>query len=105
MKTGNFFRCHPRRPLAALASALLIFGAVRIAAAADLNVAASLDRQQVALNEQAVLSVTVSGSGSNLPEPQMPSIPDFQIYNAGRAQNFSWINGQASASVTYQYVL
>jgi hypothetical protein len=35
----------------------------------------------------------------------MPTIPDFQVYNAGRAQNFSWINGQASASVTYQYVL
>lgn len=73
--------------------------------AADFQVNASLDKSQIALNEQAVLSLTVSGSETNLPQPQLPGLSDFQIYNAGKAQNFSWINGQASASVTYSYVL
>jgi hypothetical protein len=72
--------------------------------AADLQVSAALDRSQVALNEQAVLNVTVSGSG-NLPSPELPGLPEFQIQNAGRSQSFSWINGQASASTTYTYVL
>lgn len=72
---------------------------------ADLQISANLDRSQVALNEQAVLSVVVSGSLSSLPDPQLPNIADFQIYNAGRAQSFSWINGQASASVTHSYVV
>lgn len=66
---------------------------------------ATLDRQRLALNEQAVLSVTVSGEGSSLPNPQIPEMPNFQVYNAGRAQNFSWINGKASASVTHNFVL
>jgi len=73
--------------------------------AADFQISDSLDRNQIALNEQAVLSLTVSGSSNNLPQPQLPGLPDFQIYNAGRSQNFTWINGKASASVTYNFVL
>src|SRR5258706_3800522 len=73
--------------------------------AADFQVATSLDRNQIALNEQAVLSLTISGSGNDLPQPQLPGLADFQIYNAGRSQNFTWVNGKASASVTYNYVL
>lgn len=72
---------------------------------AEVRVSAELDKPQIALNEQAMLRVTVSGEGSNLPEPQLPPLPDFQIYNAGKAQNFSWINGQASASVVYNFVI
>src|SRR5689334_8758026 len=47
--------------------------------AADFSVSASLDRQQVALNDRAVLSLTVSGSAMDLPQPTMPPLPDFQI--------------------------
>jgi hypothetical protein len=83
--------------LFALRSALLF--------ADDFQISDSLDRNQIALNEQAVLSLTVSGSSNNLPQPQLPGLPDFQIYNAGRSQNFTWINGKASASVTYNFVL
>ena len=72
---------------------------------ADFQVSASLDRNQIALNEQAVLSLTISGSGNDLPQPQLPGLTDFQVYNAGRSQNFTWINGKASASVTYNFVL
>jgi len=73
--------------------------------AADFQISAALDRTAIPLNEQVLLSVTVIGSGTSLPAPQMPGLPDFQVSNAGRAQNFSWVNGQASASVTYNYIL
>lgn len=73
--------------------------------AADFQVSAGLDRNQISLNEQAVLSLTISGSSNDLPQPQLPGFADFQIYNAGRSQNFTWVNGKASASVTYNYVL
>jgi hypothetical protein len=76
----------------------------RLAHGADLQVSASLDRNRIALNEQAVLSLSISGGGE-LPQPQLPGLADFQIANAGRSQNFTWINGKASASVTYNYVL
>ncbi len=73
--------------------------------AADFQISASLDKSQVALNEQTVLSIHVSGSGNSLPNPKLPALAGFQVYNAGRSQNFSWINGQASASVTHNFVL
>lgn len=76
-----------------------------VVARAEVQVSAELDRNQIALNEQAVLRLTISGSSTNLPEPQLPGLADFQIYNAGKSQNFSWINGQASASVTYNFVI
>jgi len=73
--------------------------------AADFQINAGLDKNQIALNEQAVLSLTISGSGNDLPQPQLPGLTDFQIYSAGRSQNYTWVNGKASASVTYNYVL
>ncbi len=82
-----------------------VFSAAQAVCAADFQVSASLDRAQIALNEQAVLSVTVTGSGSSVPDPQLPSLPDFQVYNGGKSQNFTWINGKASASVTHNFVL
>jgi hypothetical protein len=106
MKTGRFQRAasSERRAGTSITACCLLLAA-RSLLAADFQVSASLDRNQIALNEQAVLSVTVSGSGNNLPEPQLPGIPEFQVYNAGRSQNFTWINGKASASVSYNFVL
>jgi len=85
-------------------TAFLVLFAVA-AQAADFQISAALDRTDIALNEQVMLSVTVAGAGNQLPQPQMPGLTDFQVANAGRSQNFSWVNGQASASVTFNYVL
>jgi hypothetical protein len=88
-----------------LLSVCFVFLAFSAASAAEFQISASLDRNQMTMSEQAVLSVTVSGSGSQVPDPQLPALPDFQVYNAGRSQNFTWINGKASASVTHNFVL
>lgn len=92
------------RSLCSLAmTALFVFA--KLAFAADIQISASLDRQQVAMGEQAVLNVTVSGNVSNLPAPQPPGLSEFQISNAGTSQSFSWVNGQASARVIHTYIL
>ena len=88
-----------------LLSTFALFLALAVSAAADIQIAASLDRQQIALNEQAVLNVTITGNTSSLPDPQMPALPKFRIDNAGTSQNYSWVNGQTTASVTHRYVL
>jgi hypothetical protein len=72
---------------------------------AEIQINASLDREQIAMNEQAVLSVVISGNSQKLPDPQMPGLTDFQISDAGRLQNFNWVNGQTTASITHRFVL
>ena len=64
MKTGKFY-------------AALIFCSISVNLwAADFTVSASLDRNQISLNEQAVLSLTISGSGGDFPQPQLPGLSD-----------------------------
>ena len=109
MKTGKHIERHGKLQMANVKWVLAPFAICvlpfAMLYAADFQVSASLDRNQIALTEQAVLSLTISGSGNDLPQPQLPGLADFQIYNAGRSQNFTWVNGKASASVTYNFVL
>ncbi|MEA3297509.1 MAG: BatD family protein [candidate division Zixibacteria bacterium] len=71
----------------------------------DVQVKVSLNRDRIGLDEQALLQVEVSGTARNLPAPDMPSLPTFEVYSQGRSSNISIVNGQMSSSVTYQYLL
>jgi hypothetical protein len=75
------------------------------AAAADIIVEVSLDRDTIGMDEYAMLQVVVAGTVQNLPAPQMPSLPMFEVYSQGRSSNISIVNGQVSSSVTYRYML
>ncbi len=75
------------------------------AGAADLTISASVDKTQLALDEQVILTVAVGGPRTNLPEPRLPAIPNFNVHGAGRSQNISFVNGAISSSVEYRYVL
>jgi len=88
-----------------LAMGLITAAVVVSRAAEDLAVKVSLDRDTIGLDEQAILQVVVSGSVQNLPEPQMPTLPMFEVYSQGRSSNISIVNGQISSSVTYRYML
>ena len=74
-------------------------------ASAALDISASVNRNSVAINEQLVLTLVVAGDQSNLPPPQLPSMPRFNVHNAGRSTNFSFVNGRISSSVQYTFVL
>jgi hypothetical protein len=61
----------------------------------------SLDRDTIALGEQATLSLTFEGSQPrNVPAPVVPGL---QIVNVGNSQNFSLINNQMSSTVTVTF--
>jgi hypothetical protein len=62
---------------------------------------ASLDRDTIALGENAILSLTFEG-GSPKDVPT-PNVPGLQIVNAGNSHNFSILNGQMSSTVTVTY--
>ena len=86
----------------ALLAAALTLGAAA-AAAADLTATATLSSHQLVLGDQIVLSVAIQGSGSAAPKP--PLIPDVEIYESGKSQSMSIINGRVSSSVVHTFVL
>jgi hypothetical protein len=72
---------------------------------ADISISASVDKNVVSLGEQITLQVVVSGDTTNIPQPKIPQIQDFQIYSSGRSQSISIINGQVNSSITFTYIL
>ena len=86
--------------LAALLACLAVlgFGAVPACAA---SFTSSLDRETMALGDNATLSLTFEGGQSkNVPTPNVPGL---QITQAGTSQNVSWINGAMSSTVTVAF--
>ncbi len=82
-----------------------------LAAATLLNVAASaasftasLDRDTITFGEQATLSLKFEGVQ---PEdaPGMPGIAGLQFQYVGPSSSFSFINGQTSSSITFNYIV
>lgn len=76
-----------------------------LGSAQDISIAVSLDRDTIGLDEQAVLTVEVSGTIQNLPEPDIPTMSMFEMYSQGRSTSISVVNGQMAATATYRYLL
>lgn len=91
------------RRLMVVCAALAAFAASD--ATAQVSVSAEVDKTEVALNDQIVLGVTVAGPESSLPEPEIPSLPNFSIYSSGRNQSISFVNGRVSSSIVFTYIL
>jgi len=78
---------------------------VSLSYAQDITVAVSLDRDTIGIDEQAVLTVEVSGTIQNLPEPDIPRMSMFEMYSQGRSTSINVVNGQMAATATYRYLL
>jgi hypothetical protein len=87
--------------------ALGLVGAAMVAAqsAPPLDVRVSLSKDTVGMDEQAILEVEVSGATQDMPTPNLPPLPMFEIYSQGRSTSVSIVNGQMQASVTNRYLL
>ncbi|MDP2920912.1 MAG: BatD family protein [Candidatus Omnitrophota bacterium] len=88
-----------------IVSFLLLLSLGAICYADDISISADVDKRELTLDDQVTLTVTVSGSVSNIPQPEIPEIKGFTAYSSGRSQNLSIINGQVSSSVTFTYIL
>ncbi|MBI3550449.1 MAG: BatD family protein [Elusimicrobia bacterium] len=73
--------------------------------AQGVTIHAEVDRTQVSLDEEVVLSVSVSGDQANVPDPLLPSLPNFNVYPSGQTQSINIVNGKVSSSRVYNYVL
>lgn len=72
----------------------------------DIKLVASIDRNPVGMNEQFVYTLEISGSGSGVPEPQLPGFSDFRILGGPNVStSVQIINGSMSSSKSYSVVL
>ncbi len=65
---------------------------------------ASLDRDTVTLGENATLSLKFEGV-QPADAPNLPAVAGLQFQYVGPSSSFSFINGQTSSSITYNYVV
>src|SRR4029450_13681574 len=106
-RIGNAFMSARRSPLPVMAWGIALacgLGSPVPRAAAEITVEAHLDSDAVSLGEQATLTVTVQGSG-DASRPALPDMPDFRVFPAGTARNFSFVNGKMSSATVYTFLL
>lgn len=66
-------------------------------------VTAAVDRTTLSMNERVNLTVTVTGSEAG--QPQIPVLDGFQIVGTSSASQIRIINGAVSSQVSYRYTL
>lgn len=71
----------------------------------DVTIRASVDPSTVEVGGQTMLTIEVQGKFRNSGSPILPPLDDFDKYEGGTSQNFSFVNGQINSSITYTYVL
>ncbi len=72
--------------------------------AEDIQVLATVDRNQITLEDSLQLSITIQGT-QNTPPPELPSLPDFRVTSAGTSSSTQIINFKRSVSITHKYRL
>jgi len=83
---------------------LLMAGLSSLAFAEEIGLTATVDKNEISLEDTIQLSVMVNGM-MNAPEPQLPPLPHFWIRSSSTSSSTKIINGQRSVSVTYSYQL
>ncbi|HEU4930058.1 MAG TPA: BatD family protein [Candidatus Krumholzibacteria bacterium] len=73
--------------------------------AEDIAVRASVEPATVEVGGQVLLTVVVEGKFRRGGSPELPPLADFDVFESGTSQSFSFVNGQAHSSLTFNYVL
>src|ERR1035437_7687938 len=82
----------------------LLVAALFNGAAFAASFTAALDRDTVTLGENATLSLKFEGVQPQ-DAPALPSVTGLQFQYVGPSSSFSFINGQTSSSITYNYIV
>jgi hypothetical protein len=73
--------------------------------ASDISIVATIEPAVVPVGSEATLVVTVKGKFRKSSQPQLPQINEISVYQAGSSQSFSFVNGQATSSLQFTYIL
>ena len=70
----------------------------------NIQVLATVDKNQITLEDSVQLSVTIIGT-QNTPPPELPSLPNFRITSGGTSSSTQIVNMERSISITHNYRL
>jgi len=76
-------------------------------AVGDYNFAVTLESETIDQWKPVTLKMSVAGNGNvrTIPDPELPDLPEFRIYESGTSTDTSTNNGVVSGRKTYEYVL
>jgi hypothetical protein len=76
-------------------------------AVGDYKFTAALDSEMIDQWKPVTLKISVVGNGNvrTIPDPALPDLPEFRIYESGTSTDTSTRNGVVSGRKTYEYVL
>ncbi|MBQ3933559.1 MAG: BatD family protein, partial [Elusimicrobiaceae bacterium] len=101
-KIGNIFNLGFIKELC-FSSVIIIFCALTLNA--QVEVRAEVNTTTVTLNEEVNLTIYISAPTTKIEVPQMPSLPNFNIYSAGQSRQINMINGKVTAHQQFNYIL
>ncbi len=109
IKTGKSCSPRPQKVFVYTAGVFLWISAFFIltmgtARATDIQITASVDQQELTLEDSVNFSIVVEGTRS-APPPQLPPLDSFKVRPRGSSSSFQIINGDRSSSITYNFSL
>ena len=109
IKTGKTYSPKSKKTFAYTSGIFLWISAFFIWAtgtgwSADIQVTASIDKQELTLEDSVNFSIVVEGTRS-APPPQLPPLDSFKVRPRGSSSSFQIINGDRSSSITYNFTL
>lgn len=78
--------------------------AIGTAWSADIQATASVDKQELTLEDSVYFSIVVEGTRSS-PPPELSPLDSFKIKPLGSSSSIQIVNGDRSSSITYNFVL
>ncbi len=70
-----------------------------------LKIKAETDKTEATVEDQIILTISVSGENDLSSPPQLPSLPNFSVTEGGKSSRTQIINGRFSSSIDYSYIL
>ena len=74
-------------------------------ALADVTISVTVEPAVIPVGAEATLVVTVKGKFRKSSQPQLPTLDEITFYQAGSSQSFSIVNGRATSSLQFNYVV
>lgn len=89
----------------ALLLAVLLLGLLAAPINAQSPITARVDRNALTVDEQVVLTVTVTGDFLKIPQPDLANLGDFIVVSSSTSTQVSIVNGQMTSQGVYLYRL